>query len=164
MAETGSQGDILDARKKRPCRRCGTCCRAFMITLNEGDLRREPRLKEFAVHKDRLPEDLGAKLLARYGEVYGIRKPCPFLFTENGISICRIYRTRPDTCHRFWPSEITCNVSKLEERGVDTVATILKMVSQGHAKEDVLDWLTKLDPKKITKSFWKRLLSKGERK
>jgi len=154
MAEIGSQGDIDDARKRRPCLRCGACCRAFMVTLNEGDLRREPRLKEFAVHRNKLPGDLASRLLARYDEEYGIRKPCPFLLTQNGVCSCRIHRTRPDTCRRYWPSEITCNVAKLEERGVDTVATILKMTGEGCPKQLVLDWLAKLDPKIVTKSFW----------
>lgn len=162
MAEIRSQDDIDDALKRRPCLRCGACCKGFMITLNLRDLRREPRLKEFAVHRDKLPDDLAAKLVARYDEEYGIRKPCPFLLTENGVCSCRIYRTRPDTCRRYYPSEITCNMAKLEERGVDTIATIFKIVGQGHAKEDVLDWLVKLDPKKITKNFSKRLFSKGE--
>lgn len=164
MAEIRSRDDIDDALKKRSCLRCGACCKAFMVTLNRRDLRREPKLKEFAVHRDKLPADLASKLLARYDEEYGIRKPCPFLLTENGVCSCRIYRTRPDTCRRYYPSEITCNVAKLEERGVDTIRTLLKLTGKGYPKQMVLDWLKNLDPKKITKSFWKRLLLKGETK
>ena len=151
--------DDLETLKRRPCRRCGSCCRAFAVTLNNMDLRREPRLKKFAVPKKRLPKDIQAELLARYGEVYAIRKPCPFVFCDNGLWICRIYRTRPDTCRRYFPSEITCNLAKLEERGVDTISTVFKMIGEGHAKQDVLKWMSKVDPKRLVNKI-RRLLRK----
>lgn len=151
--------DEIESLKRRSCRRCGSCCRAFAVTLNKSDLRRESRLKEFAVPKKRLPKDIQADLLTRYGEVFAIRKPCPFVVFDSGIWICRIYRTRPDTCRRYYPSEITCNVAKLEERGIDTVATVFKMMGDGHAKQDVLEWMAKVDPKKLINRI-RRLLKR----
>ena len=149
--------DDLEPMKRRSCRRCGSCCRTFTVTLNEGDLRRESRLKKFAVRKDRLPKEIQAELIAKYGEVFAIRKPCPFLLFDNGICVCRIYRTRPDTCRRYYPSEITCNVAKLEEQGVDTISTVFKMIGQGHAKSDVLEWMAKVDSRKFRNKI-RRLL------
>ena len=151
--------DEIESMKRRPCRRCGSCCRAFAVTLNETDLRREPRLKEFAVPKNRLPKDIQAELVAKYDETFAIRKPCPFLLFDNGINVCRIYRTRPDTCRRYYPSEITCNVAKLEERGVDTISTVFKMIGDGHAKSDVLEWMAKVDPRKFRNKI-RRLLKR----
>ena len=147
----------IEPMQKRPCRRCGSCCRAFAVTLNDMDLRRELRLVDYAVSKERLPKWMQGQLLKRYGEKYAIRKPCPFLLFDNGINVCRIYRTRPDTCRRYYPSEITCNVAKLEERGVDTVSTVFKMTGQGHTKADVMKWMAKVDPKKLTNKI-RRLL------
>lgn len=146
-----------ESMKRRPCRRCGSCCRAFAVSLNERDLRREPRLKKHAVRKDRLPEDIQATLVEKYDEVFAIRKPCPFAYFDSGLWVCKIYRTRPDTCHRYYPSKITCNVAKLEERGVDTIATVLKMTGQGHSKSDVLEWMAKVDPEKLINKI-RRLL------
>ncbi len=149
--------DERESLKRRPCRRCGACCKAFAVTLNDMDLRRESRLKEFTVPKNRLPKDIQSHLLARYGELYAIRKPCPFLLFDSGLWICRIHRTRPDTCRRYYPSEVTCNIAKLEEIGVDTVSTIFKMMGKGHAKSDVMKWMAKVDPKKL-KNKIRRLL------
>lgn len=82
---------------KYECDGCGACCVHLVPSINEDDIRREPRLELHMLDDERYM-DFGEKGTA-----------CPFL-TEGGD--CEIYVNRPHCCSIFPPGSELCQYAR----------------------------------------------------
>lgn len=99
------------------CQRCGWCCRNININVSYSDVLRWTKEKRFDIlgeisyidHKD-------SKKRGFYitKTVTAPKSACPYLTTENGLSSCSIYSTRPRSCTEFPDAHAKDEKQKIE--------------------------------------------------
>lgn len=115
------------------CRKCGTCCRGFVVGITAVDLQREPRLQKFIIPST--TEDF-EKRTTMADEIWKIPigttySECPFLKRDGNRFYCDIYKTRPTTCEKFVPSNFACHCAMLSGKGVQFPDTIEVLAAGG---------------------------------
>lgn len=133
----------------KECERCGACCCSSVIGIAEVDLRREPKLREFAVPAEPFIENKRYRNLNYVGLVMDVYGRCPFLEISGKVTLCSIYSTRPDACRNFQPIPFRCKVCKLENAGVDVEK--MHAESQGISRAEFAEWIMALDMENLNK-------------
>ena len=89
------------------CRRCGACCRKFLIEADWVDTAREPTIVEKCERMDGNGALHGHDVgwLVAWGDTI----PCPFLGPDN---LCAIYPTRPNECVALEPGSEQCQLAR----------------------------------------------------
>lgn len=91
------------------CEQCGQCCKKLSPTLTLEDLRREPKLWQYAVPIDKVGNAKMRRYMMEKNIPYVMNKAgrglsCPFQM-PNGL--CGIHETRPQIC-RDYPQQSKC--------------------------------------------------------
>jgi Fe-S-cluster containining protein len=82
---------MAEMKIKAKCKRCGWCCTRLTIEITKADTEREPRLIK------------ASKAFWEEGRI--LKSPCLFLKKSGKKYRCEIYKTRPQECRDFKPSE-----------------------------------------------------------
>jgi Fe-S-cluster containining protein len=99
------------------CKKCGECCRAYTVVLNENDISKITGLgysQEFFAEMDYDPEKKDARFVLKREN-----GSCIFLKSSDNKSICAIYENRPLICaiYPFFQDEIkSCKPHELIKR------------------------------------------------
>lgn len=141
---------VFAASLPKECERCGACCMAFAVTLNDKDLEREPRLREHIIPQDKLLEHVQKGFVSKYNEKFAMsqnKERCPFLEQddEDEACYCTIYETRPHICRRFVASLITCRVARLELLGYNIKDAMDRALKQNVAHPVIIAQIMRID-------------------
>ena len=102
--------------KEHTCQRCGKCCSAYIITLTQEDLDREPKL--LTVSSPITPSEQEIrdrdKTYCRTTNTTEFNRRCPLY--KDGVG-CSIYDTRPNVCRNYRPSFYACLHGRLGSVG-----------------------------------------------